>query len=569
VQVRQITPRFRLRVERNLVVVRVVVRDANQRTVRNLHKEDFRLFDDGKPVEVTGFSVEAAGPKTAAAEVRSTPAAATGAATSSLSSPAPAAPQRFVALFFDDLHMEAEEIARTRDAAWRYLATAASPQDRVALFTSSGQNQLDFTGDRAKLQEALLSRAPRSRISAPGGDQDISEYQAYLIDQVRDREATEIAFADATQRICCQPGDSLADPAMTGGSPRSGEAPFAGHCELSAHQWALAEAAGIWASAKIQSENSLERISGGVSRLAAMPGQRNLVLVSCGFLTQTREAEMDAIIDQALRQGVVINALDAAGPSARVPHRILAATRPDLDAQKTILDQRALNNARDVLANLTAGTGGVFFYDSGDFDAGFRQVAAVPEVYYVLSFSPQTVDLNGKFHSLKITLNNHEPFAVQARRGYFAPSGGPADQPPGAAELQRVVFSLEEHHELPAQVSAKVEKLNGQNSTLTVSIHVDVASLRYRKEAGRSVDTLIFDTALFDHDGKYVSSKEGTLELHLKDGTLEKFSRSGIYAQTSFKVGPGTYRVREVVRDSESTGMSALNCDAQVPGASP
>jgi len=39
-------------------------------------------------------------------------------------------------------------------------------------------------------------------------------------------------------------------------------------------------------------------------------------------------------------------------------------------------------------------------------------------------------------------------------------------------------------------------------------------------------------------------------------------------AKTSFEVGPGTYRVREVVRDSEATGMSALNCEVGVPGAS-
>jgi hypothetical protein len=82
------------------------------------------------------------------------------------------------------------------------------------------------------------------------------------------------------------------------------------------------------------------------------------------------------------------------------------------------------------------------------------------------------------------------------------------------------------------------------------------------------VDTLIFDTALFDHDGKYVTSKEASLELHLKDATLEKFSKSGIIARTNFEVGPGTYRLREVVRDSESSGMSALNCEVEVPGAS-
>jgi hypothetical protein len=221
-----------------------------------------------------------------------------------------------------------------------------------------------------------------------------------------------------------------------------------------------------------------------------------------------------------------------------------------------------------VLATLTASTGGVFFHNSNDFDDGFRQVAAVPEVSYVLSFSPQDVKLNGKFHSLKVTLNTHEPFTVQARRGYFASETALAEQAPIADELQQVVFSLEEHYELPAEVSTKVEKLNDQKSTLTVSIHVDIASLRYRKEADRSVNTLIFNTALFDRDGKYVTGKEASLELHLKDGTLEKFSKSGINAKTSFEVGPGTYRVREVVRDSESTGMSALNCEVQVPGAS-
>jgi hypothetical protein len=98
---------------------------------------------------------------------------------------------------------------------------------------------------------------------------------------------------------------------------------------------------------------------------------------------------------------------------------------------------------------------------------------------------------------------------------------------------------------------------------------VNIASLRYRNEDDRSVDTLIFDTALFDRDGKYVAGKEATLEMHLNDVTLEKFTKSGIFAQTRFEVGPGTYRVRGVVRDSESTGMSALNCDVEVPAASP
>ena len=45
------------------MLVRVVVRDDNGRTVGNLHKEDFRLFDDGKPQEIADFSVEVSNPK--------------------------------------------------------------------------------------------------------------------------------------------------------------------------------------------------------------------------------------------------------------------------------------------------------------------------------------------------------------------------------------------------------------------------------------------------------------------------------------------------------------------------
>ena len=55
-----VMPTFQLHVERNLVTVRVVVRDANDRPVGNLRQEDFRLSDDGKPQDISGFAVETA-----------------------------------------------------------------------------------------------------------------------------------------------------------------------------------------------------------------------------------------------------------------------------------------------------------------------------------------------------------------------------------------------------------------------------------------------------------------------------------------------------------------------------
>src|SRR5208282_5071684 len=53
------TATFRVNVR--LVLARVVVRDARGHAVGNLHKEDFELFDNGKPQVISHFAVEASG----------------------------------------------------------------------------------------------------------------------------------------------------------------------------------------------------------------------------------------------------------------------------------------------------------------------------------------------------------------------------------------------------------------------------------------------------------------------------------------------------------------------------
>ena len=51
-----------------------------------------------------------------------------------------------------------------------------------------------------------------------------------------------------------------------------------------------------------------------VRRLAAMPGQRNLVLASPGFLVPfADQAEVTNVIDRAIRANVIISTLDVRG----------------------------------------------------------------------------------------------------------------------------------------------------------------------------------------------------------------------------------------------------------------
>ena len=46
---------------------------------------------------------------------------------------------------------------------------------------------------------------------------------------------------------------------------------------------------------------------------------------------------------------------------------------------------------------------------------------------------------------------------------------------------------------------------------------------------------------------------------------LARLARSGISTKTSFDVAPGTYLVREIVRDSEQGQLSGVNRTIEVP----
>lgn len=57
------------------------------------------------------------------------------------------------------LKVQTTSLTRARDAADNYLTTSVQPGDRVALYTSSGQKQVDFTDDKGKPSSNFV-RAP-------------------------------------------------------------------------------------------------------------------------------------------------------------------------------------------------------------------------------------------------------------------------------------------------------------------------------------------------------------------------------------------------------------------------
>ena len=120
-------------------------------------------------------------------------------------------------------------------------------------------------------------------------------------------------------------------------------------------------------------------------------------------------------------------------------------------------------------------------------------------------------------------------------------------------------------HDIPVGLHVDFFKANDVDAKLTVLAHIDVRQLRFRKVEDRNSDDLTVVSALFDRNGTYLQGKQRTLEMRLKDETLQNKLGSGITLKANFDVKPGSYLVRLVVRDKEGQLMSAQNGAVEIP----
>jgi len=543
----------------NLVPVRVIVRDVNGHAVATLRREDFQVFEDGKLQEISNFTLVKL--PAAGQPVSGPPSAESGAAAGEGGHPAAfLPPSRFVALLFDDPGLTQQDLMQARNAASRYLDSSVAPTDRVAVFTVSGLTQMDFTDDRAKLHEMLR----QLRVNTQGGTTAASiedcpameYYEADAIANQHDLQALAVATEDA---LTCAPPPP--DPTATATTRALQVEQARNRAETVAiHKIEVGDA---------QTVSIFRRITEVMRRMSVLPGQRNIVLISPGFIYPNRESDFSDIVDRAIRDNIFISTLDARG-----------LYNPDLNGD--ISDEPVAVNASgagyrityrvtgqirqtEVLRYLAADTGGYAFHGNNDLEEGLREVAGAPEAYYYLAFVPHNLNFDGRYHSIKVTLVPKERFSVQARRGYYSPKHGETPAEAARRDIDDALFSREEQHGLPVALQTQFYKIDATDAKLAILAHVDLAHVHFDKANGRNQNDLTVVTAIFDRDGNYVTGTQKIVEMKLRDETLQKLSRSGIIVRTSFDVKPGDYVVRLVVRDSKASALSAENGSVEIP----
>jgi VWFA-related protein len=532
---------FRARV--NLVLVPVVVRDKTGRALGDFKKEDFALFDNGKPQVISKFSIEKAGaarpefakPENAGAET-----------------PAVSLPDRFVIYLFDDVHLNFPNLVQVRDAAGKHIDSGLHPSDRVAIFTTSGQGNLDFTDDRAQVHEALLRLRPRPIGRASFTDCPyVSYYLADLIEDKHDNIALEAVIQQAGGCLGVDPNDT-----RTGGRQQA----------TAAAQNAVAQSR---SGGEQESRVAISVIRDAIRRVSAMPGQRLIVLASPGFFAPQMQFDRNEIVDRALRANVIINALDARGLYVVDPNggdiSTPAQGNPAMAGLMSSYYHSAALVDTDFLFEIASGTGGKLYENSNDLGHGFELLAAAPEYVYLLGFAPQNLKLDGRVHNLKVTLKDFKNLNVQARKAYYAPRTVADPKEMERQEIEEALFSREPLRDFPVQLRMQFFKRDDANAKLSATAHIDLKTIRFRKAEGRNLDNLTIVYGLFDRNGNFISGNRQTVEMRFLDQTFPKVLNTGLTLRSSFDVHPGGYMVRLVVRDAEGQTMAAENGGIEIP----
>ncbi len=518
----------------NVVEVRVVVRDEHGKPVPNLSRDDFRLSDNGKPQTIANFTVETP-------EVRSARAAAVTPAGSTEAVMPASAPERFVAMVFDDMHLSTGDLMYARNSATAFL-DGLEPGDRVGLYSLSGSLNHDFTADKEELKKALAGLSSHfAMVSRQGDCPKVSYYLANQVDTFHDDTAFRLIVNDA---LHCAYGN---DPKMM----QQAES--------------LARNAVQQAMALGQADNNqiYDQLLAIVKWMEKKPGRRTVVFISPGVSLTNDRARLQRVLEEANRQNIVVNTLDARGVFTEGGYS--GDSGGPLPPRAMALSSQEAQEQTELLVSLADGTGGTHYLNSNDIAGGLKRLGDEPATSYILTFSPTAVKGDGAFHKLKVELTGQRHYQVEARTGYYDDKkvGDSAQQV--EAEIRSALYSGSEQLDMPMDLQLAAVKNGTTEAKIQITVMLGIKDVPFRKEEDRNCNILTTVVAIFDDNGNYVMGGEKSLQLRLTAPTYDKFLNTGVPMRAEYTVKPGRYLVRQLVREDAGGRISVRGGMVEAP----
>jgi VWFA-related protein len=555
------------------ILVDVVVRDRRGLPVTDLSADDFAIAEDGVAQKIDTFSRISRGGGIGLGVGWKSPSTTIAVAGPSSSQVPTATPgpesEATVALVFD--HLSSASLRLAQRATLDYLPMSGESAVRVGVFASDPGIRVvqPYTTDRTLVRSAVGRVLP----SGSSIEEMTGERAEALTDRRRDlrgQGAPEAAGGTTA---------ALARTAAEAGQREN---------ELRLIQTELN---------MIRSFDYMDRDHRGydtslalmrvITSLSHYPGRKTVVFFSEGLPASPALAgKLDAVIDAANRANVTAYAVDAKGLRT---HSDLAGVRKEIDgfaeerrfqndtgAERTeqpmtmaferVEDTLRLDS-RTGLARLSEDTGGFLVEQSNDLSGAFRRIDEDNRFHYLLTYSPNNMDFNGRFRTIGVKVRRPGT-QVFARRGYRAVRA-PLRGAPGGH--QAAALALLDRSRLPNAFPIHAAGFSfpdpARPGLTPVVVQVDTGALRYDIDQQRSTYAARAAVVVRIRDGQGRELEKLTQEYLISGDArdVEAAKRGEILFYREPQLPAGVYTLESIVYDGNAQQGSARVATLTVP----
>jgi VWFA-related protein len=537
-------PSVTFRTEINFVEVHAIVTDAKGAFVRDLTRDDFEVYEDGKlqkpaafslidlPIERPFTPVNAAEP--IEPDVR--------AATRTFDG-------RIYILLLDDLHTSFTRTQLLRDAARRFVLQYLGANDLAAVVHTSGRSEdgQELTGNR-RLLLAAIDRFQGRKLPSAG----VEKLAVHLRDT-----ATAEALADESQPIRTNEGLQAA---------RSIRDPYDAERGLNA-------------------KRALQAVENVATWLADVQGRRKALL----FFSEGLDYDIYEPFNRGSASSIVQEAQEAVAAAQRANVNVYAIDPRGLSQFGEMIDVNARSDypqleygtfrgflrelllSQESLISLAEETGGLAVVNKNDVAGGLGRIVLDSSRYYLLGYYSDSTKWSRKF--LKIDVRVKRPgVQVRARRGYLPPNQKAAARkreadvkagtsPALAAALSKPVPI----GDLPIRVFAAPLKGTGKNGSVLVAVEIDGTSLKFQERDGRFNEKVEVSIVATDQRAKVQGEDRQEFDLKLLPQTYERVSRTGVRLMSRLELPPARYQIRVGAYETTGGMVAAVPYDLELP----
>jgi VWFA-related protein len=393
-----------IRITTNLVQVDATVTDKNGRIIRDLAREDFEVFEDGKLQEITNFNFVDVPEGQIAGSGSSGNPKGKGATAPPPTGLTAAQVSNTIAIVIDDLCMSQQALVATREALREFAAKQLPSNALVAFFRTRASGSIDlggaFTSDPRQINRAIS----QVRWYPSLGCNDDGPFRSDF------KLTGNGGFSDANTKASTQRVEDMT--------------------RLQVNQGKF---------------GTLRYVIAGLERL---PGRKSILLISEGFgasgrntldvldnASNNREG-MKRVVEQANRASIVINTLNANGlfnpDFISAQDDVIVSARTGQDDATLLRESRAdlARRQEDSLIYMASETGGLAVRNQNLFGPVIQQALESNKSYYLLGYKPSAESLKKNNTLRNITVRVKRPgLTVRHRRGYVGLKPVKANRP--------------------------------------------------------------------------------------------------------------------------------------------